>query len=103
MLRLAIAFILALAATAANAENSSPDNRKLRPLPARIEHSRSCLMPDCPVMASENARTLAIVTPALAPSSCCQKQVSLNASVEALGAAPLETAPSLFGMPCRLP
>jgi hypothetical protein len=84
MSRLAIAFVLALAATAANAQDTrlSLDNRTRRPLPARMEHSRSYLMDECQVMASGRERSPTIITQTLGPSSCHRKQASLGANDE---------------------
>jgi len=58
------------------------DNRARRPLPIRMEHSRSYLMDECQVMASGDERSPTIITPTLAASSCHRKQASLNANDE---------------------
>src|SRR4051794_35093090 len=58
----------------------SLNNRKRRPLPARMKHGRSYLMDECEAMASGRERPPAIITPTLAPSSCHRKQASLGAN-----------------------
>jgi len=58
----------------------SLDNRTRRPLPTRMEHSRSYLMDECEVMASGRERSPTIIAPALALSSCRRKQASLSAN-----------------------
>src|SRR4051812_36321333 len=59
----AIAFVLVLAATAANAQATRLDNPTRRPLPARMKHGRSCLMDECEVTAPVSGRAPTIVTP----------------------------------------
>ncbi len=58
----------------------SSDNRRRRPLPARVAYGRSYLMDECEVMAYGRERSPTIITPVLAPSSCLLKQASLDAS-----------------------
>jgi hypothetical protein len=58
----------------------SLNNRKRQPLPARMEHGRSCLMDECQVMASDMELSPTIIIPALAPTSCYRKQASLAAN-----------------------
>ncbi len=82
MSRLTIAFVMALAATAANAQNTSLDNRTRQPLPARMEHGRSYLMDACEVMASSRERSPTIISSTLEPLSCHREQASLGANDE---------------------
>ncbi len=82
MPRLAIAFVLALAANAANAQGTGLHNRARRPLPATMKQSRSCLMHECRAMVSGGERAPTIITPALVPSSCRRKQASPGANGE---------------------
>jgi hypothetical protein len=56
------------------------DNRARRPLPIRMEHSRSYLMDGCEVMASGSERPPTVVTQTPVPSSCNQKQASQSVS-----------------------
>jgi hypothetical protein len=50
-----------------------------------MEHSRSCLMDECQVMASGREHSPTIITPTLAPSSYHRKQASLGANNDTNG------------------
>jgi hypothetical protein len=82
MSRLAISFVLVLAATAANAQDTK-SGQSQTPAVASTNGTRpSYLMDECEVMAPGRARSPTIIAPTLAPSSCPRKQASRGASDE---------------------
>ena len=80
MSRLALAFVWHLPRPRPTRKILSLNNRKRRPLPARMEHGRSYLMDECQVMASGRVRSPTIIFPMMALSLCHRKQASLGAS-----------------------
>jgi hypothetical protein len=80
MSRLAIAFVLALAATAANAHETT-SGQSHTPGVASANGTRPfLLMDECEVTAPGRERSPTIVTPTLAPWSCHRKQARLAAN-----------------------
>jgi hypothetical protein len=76
MLRLAIAFVLALVVTAANAQDTKSGQAHTPTVGSADGTRPSYLMDECRVMASGGERSPTIITPTPAPLWCRQKQTS---------------------------
>lgn len=70
MLRLAIAVVFALAATAANAQDTKSGQSHTPAVAGAKEARPFLLMDECGVMAFGRERSQTIIVPTLAPSSC---------------------------------
>ena len=80
MSKLAIAFVLVLAVTSANAQDTKSEQSQTPAVASTSGTRPFLLMDECQVMASGRVRPPVIIVPTLALSLCRRKQVSLSAN-----------------------